>query len=417
MRVAVVGSGVAGLASAHRLGADHDVTVFEASERLGGHVRTVDVDLGDGRRRVDVGFVVFNETNYPRFVRLLSELGVGTQESEMSFAVSVSPRGLEYGGTGLAGIFAQPSNVVRPSFHRLLRDVARFNRVATSVATGPPDDRTVEEFLATEGLGAGFVNHFLLPLGSAVWSVEPARFAVTPIQSLATFLHRHDFLRVRGRPTWRTVVGGASSYVEALVAARRWRACTATPVVRVERRSEGVRVVLADGQAEFDRVVMAVPSDQALAVLDVPTRVEQEVLGAFRWTPNTVTLHTDARMMPRRRRAWASWNYVVSQEPTALPTVTYLMNRLQRLETSVPILVTLNRQHDIDPTSVVGQWSMRHPVIDAAALAAQRRLGEINASGPVHFCGAYWGSGFHEDGMASAELACDALTWASEAAR
>jgi predicted NAD/FAD-binding protein len=431
MKVAIVGGGVSGLVCAHRLHPHHDVTLFEAGSQLGGHAHTVRADLGGGEvHDVDVGFIVYNEATYPRFTALLAELGVATQPSNMSFSVRDERTGLEYASSGLRALLAQPSNALRPSFARMLVDVIRFNRrarrlvAAADVTTGDGaffddpggfDEITLAEVVADGRWSRHFVDDYLVPLGSAIWSADPSTFLSFPAVAFARFMDNHGLLSTGRRPAWRTIAGGSRSYVDAIARSLGSRVRTGEPVAKIRRRADGrggVEVMTASrGLERFDRVILAGHSDQMLALLSDPTAREREILGALRYQPNAVTLHTDGRFLPTRRAARASWNYHAGIEASTTGggpavAVTYWMNRLQSIRSSRPLLVTLNRHEEIDPTLVLAQHEMDHPVFDAGALAAQRRLAEIQGVDGTYFAGAYWGYGFHEDGVRSALDVC-----------
>lgn len=408
MRVAVVGSGVAGLMCAHWLHPLHEITLFEADDRIGGHTNTVQVELDGEHHAIDTGFIVYNETNYPLFSSVLRTLGVATQPSEMSFSVSAGAHDFEYRGNGTA-LWAQASNALDPSFARLLLDILRFNRRARSLLLTGETDETVGDLLHRGGYGSRLSDHYLVPLGSAIWSADPTTFTNMPAHTLARFLHNHGMLQLKGRPRWRTVAGGSARYVHALTRPFSHRIRIATPVEKVVRNGASVTVLTRNGPEVFDAVVMAVHSDQALALLGDPSCQEREILGAIRYQPNVATLHTDTSLLPRRRRAWASWNAHLPAEPVARPTVTYWMNCLQRLRSRRQFCVTLNREREIDPATVLGQWSYSHPQYDTAAVAAQRRRSQIQGRNRTWYCGAYWGYGFHEDGVASALDVCKDL--------
>ena len=408
MRLAVVGAGVAGLTAAHWLSQVHDVTLFEAASRLGGHTHTVRVDLADETHHVDTGFIVYNEPNYPRFAALLRHLGVATQPSEMSFSVSSGREDFEYRGNGLR-LWAQPSNALRPGFTRLLADILGFNARARRLLDGDEEAGSLADFVVAGGHGPRLAPHYLLPLGSAIWSADPTTFAAIPARTFARFLDNHGMLRLKGRPQWRTVTGGAARYVERLASPLAGRVRRATPVEKLVRDADGVTVLTADGLTRFDGAVVAVHSHEALALLGDPTRAEREVLGAIAYRPNVATLHTDRSLLPRRRAAWASWNAYLPPWRSTLPTVTYWMNRLQGLRASRELCVTLNRQDEIDPASVLGRWTYAHPVLDDRAVAAQRRRAEVQGHRRTWYCGAYWGYGFHEDGVQSAADVARAL--------
>ena len=410
MKVAVVGTGISGLAAAHGLCKDHEVTVFEAAEWVGGHTNTVDVDGPDGELAIDTGFIVFNLKTYPRFCRLMRELGVAWKSSDMSFSVRCDESGLEYNGTSLDGLLAQRRNALRPSFWRMVRDIFRFYREAPAALEGGEDDTTLGEFLERGGYSRVFVEKHLIPMGAAVWSSRPETMRSFPLRFLVQFFHNHGFLQVDDRPEWLVIRGGSRSYVEPLTRSFRDRIRTRTPVELVERIPGGVRLRTGDGeQAVFDRVVLATHADTSLRMLADASELQRSVLGAFSYQRNEAVLHTDPSMMPRRRRAWASWNYHVSNPPSELPTVTYWMNNLQRLRATDPYMVTLNRTAEIDPASVIRAFVYHHPIYSAAAVRAQGRYAEVDGEGGVHFAGAYWGYGFHEDGVRSGQHAAERL--------
>ncbi len=404
-----MGSGIAGMTAAHlldRLG--HEVHLFEAEERPGGHANTVTVDLPEGRVDLDTGFLVYNERTYPLFTRLLQRLGVATHPSDMSFSVSDEVSGVEWRGTSPSTVFAQRRNALRPGFLLMLADVQRFNRLARRLLRDPlAPGGTLADVLAGHRWSEAFLEGYLIPLGSAIWSADPSTFTAIPARTFAEFFSRHGLLRLRDQPRWRTVTGGSARYVEALLEPlrRSGRLHLATAVHKVCRRSRGVEVVTGAGPGSFDHLVVATHADQALALLADPSGDERSTLGALRFQPNVATLHTDARLLPRNRRAWASWNY---HRPPGRPhraTLTYYLNRLQGLPVERPLLVTLNRHADVDPRLVLGQFEYAHPIVDQAAVAAQTRQLRLSR-GDVSFCGAYWGYGFHEDGVRSALSVC-----------
>ena len=403
MKVGVVGTGISGLVAARELNREHDVTVFEASDWIGGHTNTVDVETDTGTLAVDTGFIVFNESTYPNFCALLRELGVAWQASEMSFSVRCEATGLEYNGTDLNGLFAQRSNLLRPAFWRMVKDIMRFYREAPEVLERPDDQTTLGEYLERGGYSRLFVEKHLIPMGAAVWSSTPETMRAFPLRFLVQFFHNHGFLRVEDRPQWLVVKGGSREYVKRLVEPFRERIHLRTPVVQVERTARGVRVRTGQGdESFFDRVVLATHADTSLRLLSDATPLEREVLGAFEFQRNEAVLHTDARLLPRRRRAWASWNYHVTDPGSQLPTVSYWMNNLQGLAGDTPYLVTLNRTADIDPSKVLRSFVYDHPIFSNRTVSAQARHAEIDGTHGVHFCGAYWRYGFHEDGVQSA---------------
>jgi len=407
MKVAVVGTGIAGNVVAARLRIEHDITVYEASRYVGGHTNTVDVDWGGRRYAVDTGFIVFNDWTYPRFVQLLSELGVASRPSDMSFAFSCERTGLEYNGTSLATLFAQRRNLLRPSFYRMLADIARFNRDAPAVLVRA-HACTLATYLAENAYSSAFVEHYLVPMAAAIWSAEPGAVLEMPAEFLVRFFANHGMLSVNERPQWRVVEGGSRSYVERLVAGHRDRIRLECRVRSVTRTAAGVEIA-ADGvePEHFDAVFLACHSDQALALLADPSPAEREVLGAIRYAPNEAVLHTDASLLPRSRRAWGSWNYRTPRDPRAGVVVTYHMNRLQGLDAPVELCVTLNGGGAIAPDRVLARFHYEHPAFDRAAVAAQRRHAQIDGARRTYFCGAYWRYGFHEDGVVSALAALD----------
>ncbi|MFA9460994.1 NAD(P)/FAD-dependent oxidoreductase [Thiohalorhabdus methylotrophus] len=416
LRIAVVGSGISGLVAAHRLGPHHAVSLFEADSRPGGHTHTVTVSDEDGIHGVDTGFIVFNPVNYPRFCALLSELGIPARDSDMSFSVHCEATGIEWCGSGsLNRIFGQRRNLLRPAFYRMLADIRRFGREARTVLSNPTDGRTVAELLADGGYGPDFVRHYLLPLGAALWSCPEGRFAEFPIRFVAEFLDNHAMLDpLGGRPVWRTIPGGSHRYVSAILHRFPGALRLATPVRRVERDEQGVTVCTDTGGRErFDEVILACHADQALRLLDRPTAVEAELLGAFPYTVNDAVLHTDTSVLPRRRRTWAAWNVhrrTVRDEEVA---ITYNMNILQRLPSRSVYCVTLNDVDGIDPGRVIRRMSYAHPRFTANRRHAQDRHGEVIRRHRTSYCGAYWGYGFHEDGVRSAEAVADAFGVAS----
>jgi len=408
MRIAIVGSGIAGLTCAHQLHAEHKITLFEAAGHLGGHSHTLELHLDDGDYAVDTGFIVYNETNYPVFSSVLRRLDVATQPSEMSFSVSMAARDFEYRGNGTA-LWAQPLNALDPSFSRMLADILAFNRRARRLLRAGEGAGTVGELLERGRYGSRLADHYLIPLGSAIWSADPATFTEMPALTLAQFLHNHGMLQLKGRPRWRTVTGGSARYVQALTRPFSHRIRVAEPVEKVVRNEGSVTVLTRAGPELFDAVVIAAHSDQALELLGDPTRQEREILGAIRYQPNRATLHTDERLLPRNRRAWASWNYHRLIEQPELATLTYRLRSLQGIQSRDELLVTLNRDDAIRDEQVIARFDYAHPVFDAGAIAAQRRQHELNGERRTWYCGAYWGYGFHEDGVQSAVRVCSRL--------
>ena len=409
MRIAIVGAGVAGNVAASRLYPEHEITVFEAGTHIGGHAHTQRVELDGQEIAVDTGFIVYNDRTYPEFSRLLRELSVATKPSAMSFSVRCEASGLEYNGTTINSLFAQRRNFFRPSFHRMWRDILRFNQHAPQAVDGR-GDLTLGEYVREHDYSPQFVSHYLLPMAAAIWSATPLDLCDMPARFLVGFFHNHGMLTVNDRPQWRTVEGGSARYVERLVAPFRSRVHLRSPVESVRRFATHVMVKARGGEAQcFDRVIFACHSDQALRLLEDPSAAEREVLGAMRYQENEVVLHTDARLMPRRRLAWAGWNYHLPREPMDRVCVSYNMNILQGLVTREPLCVTLNRSAAIAPEKVLRRLIYQHPVFTTAAVAAQTRHREINGALRSYFCGAYWRYGFHEDGVRSALRALEHL--------
>ena len=408
MKVAIIGSGIAGLTAAHRLARDHDITVFEAGGHVGGHTNTIDVHTPAGDWAIDTGFIVLNDRNYPNFSALLDELGVATQPTHMGFSVAADFEDFEYSGTP-RGLLCQRRNLLRPRFGRMVADLVRFNREMNELLDGEDPGVSLGEYLERGSYSRWFVDRLIVPQASAVWSADPAQMWEFPVRFLAEFFRNHGMLGFRDRPQWMTVAGGSARYVDALTAPFADRIRINTPVVAVTRYEGQVEVTPGNGEAEaFDDVVLACHADQALAMLTNPSEAEAEVLGAFRYQPNEAVLHTDVSLMPKRRAAWQAWNFHLLQEPKPLTTVTYGMNHLQSLGAAEEFLVTLNMTERIDPAKIVEVVQYTHPVFDRAAVAAQARHTEISGVDRLHYCGAYWGWGFHEDGVVSAldALAC-----------
>jgi uncharacterized protein len=403
VRIAIVGAGVSGLVVAHLLARDHEVTVFEAADYAGGHTNTVRVDTPYETHHVDTGFIVFNDRNYPNFERLLDRLGVAWQPSAMSFSVSDGRGDFEYTGGSPNGLFAKRALLLTPWFHRMLADLARFNHASRALLHLDGDGPSLGHWLEQQRFSQPFIDRLIVPQASAVWSADPHQMWTFPARFLAEFFDNHGMLSLRNRPRWRTVCGGSARYVEALAGQFNGRLRLSTPIAAVSRHDDHVMVTPRGGDAErFDQVVLATHSDQALAILRDSTQREHEILGAIPYQPNEAVLHTDLRMLPRRRRAWASWNYHLAQPSGSRTTVTYHMNRLQSLQAEREFCVTLNRSGEIDPAHVIRRISYAHPVYTPAGVRAQGRFSEISARGRTHFCGAYWGWGFHEDGVVSA---------------
>ncbi len=410
MKIAIIGSGISGLTAAHRLRQHHDITLFEANAYVGGHTNTLDVELEGERHRIDTGFIVFNDWTYPNFIRLLDEIGVPSQPTTMSFSVRCDLTGLEYNGSNLNGLFAQRRNLLRPSFYRMLRDILRFNRESPTLLKSDNEELTIGEYVRQGRYSKEFADHYLLPMGSAIWSCPPDKFARFPIRFIVEFYRNHGLLSVTKRPIWRVIQNGSRTYVDALTRPFRDRIVLNCPVQSVRRSSEGVEVnSKARGRERFDHVVFACHSDQALKLLADPTAKETELLGAFPYEANVAVLHTDTTVLPRRRRAWAAWNYHVQSTESDKATVTYNMNILQGLRSKHVFCVTLNGEDRINPERIIQRIAYQHPIYTTRRAAAQRRHHQLIDANHTSFCGAYWGNGFHEDGVNSALAVCNSL--------
>jgi predicted NAD/FAD-binding protein len=403
MKIAIVGGGIAGLTAAAGLATEHEITVFEANPWIGGHTNTVDVEDGDQTVAVDTGFIVFNDWTYPDFIALLDELGVPSQESAMSFSVRAEDSGIEYNGTSLNTLFAQRRNLLRPSFLRMIRDILRFNREAPALLANEGDDITLGDYLAAQRYSRAFIEHYVIPMGAAIWSTDPENMQRFPARYFVRFFHNHGMLSVDQRPQWRVIQGGSARYVEKLTAPFRERIRLRTPVEWI-RRLPGQVLVKARGldTERFDQVFLACHSDQALALLADASAQEREVLGAIPYQENEAVLHTDTRLLPRRKLAWAAWNYHVLPQAREHVALTYNMNILQGLNAPTPLLVTLNHSAAIDPARIIKRIRYHHPLYTRAGVAAQARQAEINGPLNTYYCGAYWRFGFHEDGVVSA---------------
>ncbi|MEY2855449.1 MAG: hypothetical protein RL030_2581 [Pseudomonadota bacterium] len=408
MRIAVIGTGIAGNVAAYRLCREHELTVYEAGGHVGGHAHTHTIEQAGRSLQVDTGFIVYNDWTYPRFVALLEELGIASRATAMSFSVRNDVTGLEYNGTTVNSLFAQRSNLLRPSFLAMVRDILRFNRHAPLLLRHKAGEIPLGELLQHHRYSRTFVDNYIVPMGAAIWSTSPGSMLSFPARFFVRFLMNHGMLSINDRPPWRTVAGGSARYVEKLTAPFRDRIRLNTPVEWI-RRQPGSVLVKARGQevARFDAVFMACHSDQALRLLADPTAAEREVLGAIAYQRNEAVLHSDARLMPRRRLAWACWNYHSLSRGEGPLALTYNMNMLQGLDSPEPLLVTLNHGDAIDPARVILRTTYHHPVFTPAAVAAQARHRELNGYAGTYYCGAWWRYGFHEDGVVSALAALE----------
>jgi predicted NAD/FAD-binding protein len=416
MRVAVIGSGIAGLVVASRLHREHHVTVFEAGSHAGGHTNTVDVSFEGRAYAVDTGFIVFNDWTYPRFISLLNSLGCEYQSSNMSFSLRDERSGLEYNGTNLNTLFAQRLNALRPSFLRMIADILRFNRQSRELLAGDDDTLTLGDYLERHRYSRAFREQYIVPMGMSIWSATERAMLSFPARFFVEFFDKHGFLNIANRPTWQVVKGGSREYVRRLTAPFLHCIRLNSPVTGVKRNATDVVVRTTRGGTErFDSVFFACHSDQALRILEDSTPAEQSILGAFPYQENSAVLHTDERLLPRSSLARAAWNYhlvdglpgVRDNRERDRVALTYDMNVLQSLDAPVKFLVTLNRNADIDPATVIRKLTYYHPVYLPAGVAAQKRRAEVSGVNRTFYCGAYWRYGFHEDGVVSAEWALE----------
>jgi predicted NAD/FAD-binding protein len=408
MKIAIIGSGVSGNTLGWHLSKQHEVTVFEADGHIGGHTHTHEIDAFGKRYNIDTGFIVYNDWTYPNFIDMLDTLGVETQSSDMSFSVHDEASGLEYNGTSLNSLFAQRRNLFRPSFIGMIRDILRFNQEAPALLDDHQADMPFGEYLKLNGYGEKFIAHYVIPMGSAIWSASPDQMFEFPAKFFIRFFHNHGMLSVSDRPEWRVIKGGSKAYVEKLTQAFKDNIRLNTPIESVQRKHDGVIVKPKNQAAElFDWVFFACHSDQALAILEDASNDEIEILGAIPYQNNQIVLHTDMSLMPKKKLAWAAWNYHITKQPLNLAAVTYNMNILQSLESPEPFLVTLNHTSQIDPNKIIKTLNYTHPVFTPKGIAAQLRHAEISGVNRTGYAGAYWRNGFHEDGVASALAALE----------
>lgn len=410
-KIAVVGAGISGLSAAWLLSKNADVVLYEAEGRPGGHSNTVIVDDGAGPVPVDTGFIVYNDRNYPNLVQLFDHLGVPTLASNMSFAASLDAGRFEYSGSGVSGLLGQKSNVLRPRFWRMLRDILRFYKEAPGLLARPEyEGMSLGTYLEREGYGRSFVEDHLLPMGAAIWSTTAQEMRLYPIQAFVRFFVNHGLLSLKDRPQWRTVAGGSREYVSRILADFSGQLRLQTPVISIQRDPGGVEILDAAGHLErFDHVVLGTHAPQSLDMLKDADRQEKALLGAFQYTQNSAVLHCDEALMPRRRAVWSSWNYVANADPARTLCVTYWMNQLQSLKSDRQIFVTLNPCRDVDPDKHYATFQYEHPLFNTSAMAAQKKIWALQGKRRTWFCGAYFGSGFHEDGLQSGLAVAEAL--------
>lgn len=407
MRIAVIGSGISGMVSAYLLSQDHDIVLYEANDYIGGHTHTIDVSIKGISHPVDTGFIVFNEKTYPNFIKLMRLLGVAWQPSNMSFSVQCDQTGLVFSPSTLNALFVQRKNLFRPSFYRMLWDALRFRREASELIRSDDYSITLQDYLEQKNYSHFFIEHFIIPMGEAIWSADPVQFRKFPARYLVEFFNNHGFLNVRHQPQWLVIKGGSSQYIGPLTRSYKDRIRLNSPVASVKRFPEKVDIATEGGDtATFDQVVIATHSDQALRMLSDPSDLEREVLSVIPYQENLAILHTDKSLLPPKRTAWASWNYHIPKEEKGRVALTYDMNILQSLKATEEFCVTLNMPEKIHPDYIIQRIIYHHPVYDPNSLSARRKQDEINGKNRTYFCGAYWGYGFHEDGVNSALSVC-----------
>lgn len=404
-RIAVVGSGISGLTSAWLLSRAHEVHLYEASDTIGGHTNTEYIEAGGRTWPVNTGFIVYNDWTYPGFIRLMEALGVASEVSDMSFSVQSPANGLEYNGTSLNTLFAQRRNLVNPRFLNMIREIMRFNSLTRDGLARDliPADQTLASYLDQHGFSRYFRNHYIIPMGAAIWSASERDIEAFPVRFFLRFFNNHGMLSVYDRPTWRVISGGSASYVSRILEPLGDRVYRSTPVTAIRRDIDGVTLHSHRGAERYDQVVIATHSDQALSLLSDATDEEQRILGALPYQDNDVVLHTDSSLLPRNRRAWAAWNYHIPDDPSEAVSVTYNMNILQNFQDAPETFcVTLNRNHAIDPERIIKRFRYAHPGFTLAGMDAQAAYERIGGLHRTHYCGAYWFNGFHEDGVQSA---------------
>lgn len=417
MRIAIIGSGISGLTCAYVLQRDHEITLFEANDYLGGHTHTVEVNEDDRTIPIDTGFIVYNERTYPNFVNLLKELNVPTQPTRMGFSVRCHETNFEYNGETLLGLFSDRRNLVRPRFYRMLRDTSRFYRdtAACLQERDENDDQTVLEFAREKNYSEAFLKYHLLPMGAAIWSCDLHTFGEFPFRFVARFYENHGLVQLSDRPIWRTITGGSREYVARMTASFSDRIRLSSPVTAVTRTENGVQLSTSSNSEQFDHAIFACHSDTALRIHQQPDETEHEILSDFPYTPNVAILHTDTSVLPRYKRSWASWNYAIYPDRNDVATLTYQMNILQSIQSREVYCVTLNSRDLIDPERICGEFNYDHPVFTVRRDQAQKRHSEMIDRRGVSYCGAYWRNGFHEDGVVSALAVCKGLgvrpTW------
>jgi len=407
MKIAVIGSGISGLAAAYLLSKVHEVNVYEAKNYVGGHAHTLPVILNGKSFEIDTGFIVFNNRTYPNFNRLLNQINAHSQPTSMSFSVKCEATGLEYNGTSLNGLFAQRTNFLRPSFLLMIKDILRFNRDAKRFLKQSAENITFGDFLKRGNYSSSLKNNYVLPMASSIWSAKSKIIENTDFRFFADFFENHGMLNIDDRPQWRVIKGGSKQYVSKLINSFKSNIRVNSPVDKIIRNQQGVEIAFKKQKKElYDRVIIATHSDQALKMIDKPSKAEKQILGAIPYQKNIAHLHFDYSLLPKQKNAWASWNYFKPIKRKDEATVTYYMNMLQNLDMPKHVLVSLNMEEHINSEMIFNKIIYHHPVFTSEAILAQKKHKEIDGVDKIHFCGAYWGSGFHEDGLNSSLSVC-----------
>lgn len=412
MKIAIIGTGISGLTTAHLLSKKHQVTVFEANDYIGGHTATVDVQVPSGKYAIDTGFIVFNNWTYPNFIKLMTNLKVAWKDSSMSFSVKSELNGLEYNGTSLNSLFAQRLNFFRPSFYRMIKDIMRFNKESLQVLENP-NQELLGDYLKKRNYSNEFKMNYIVPMGAAIWSASVEQMDLFPIEYFVRFFKNHGMLSVNDRPVWKVIQNGSRSYIEPITQQFKHQIQLKTKVLQVVRSEKDVKITFEKEGVKtvdsFDQVVFASHSDQTLKMLSDITPLEKEIMHGFSYQSNSVILHTDINLLPKRKLAWAAWNYFIPQSDLGRVALTYNMNILQGIVSPETFCVSLNQDHLIDPKKILRRFNYDHPVYTRAAFDSQKRWSEISGKNRTHFCGAYWGYGFHEDGVKSALQVCESF--------
>ena len=401
MKIAIIGSGISGNTLAYHLNSNHQITLFESNSRVGGHSHTHEIEIFNQKLNVDTGFIVFNKKTYPHFLNLLHELKVPYENSAMSFSVKDSQKDFEYNGTNLNALFAQRKNLISPTFYKMIKEILRFNKSSTLLLKNN-EEISLGEYLDREAYSDFFKKYYILPMGSAIWSSDVKTMMTFPAKFFVRFFDNHGMLNINDRPQWLTITGGSINYVKKLISPFEKKIKLNSQIKSVERKNDHVAIQFHDRTERFDWVFFACHSDEALKLIKSPTQDEKNVLKAIPYKDNEVILHFDERFMPRRKLAWAAWNYHVAEDSSSPVSLTYNMNILQNLKTNVPVLVTLNPQEKIDKHKIIKKLSYAHPQYSLKSIEAQSKHHLISGVNRTSFAGAYWGNGFHEDGVKSA---------------